>query len=173
MEPLLRNLHIQRYPVGLLELLGAKTGGLTPALAEERTRIVVDATEYYAQSTSRIAQFTFTLTGLARNGSTSLIIPTGELWRVRSVTCYSNAALAAATTIDLQPCAWNNANVSELLCGTTSDAATAGVALSVGWDFRTPRIFPAGWRFGSFVRNFVIGTAPPITTVVDYDLLLG
>ena len=164
-------LHIQRYPTGLLDVLGSKTGGMTPNLAEDRIRIMVDGTEFYAQATSRVAQGTAAVAALGFGGGGTLIIPTGQLWRVRSVTNYT-AALGAGVSLDLQPAARDSANTISILCGTTSDAGTVGIALSVGWDLRTPRIFTAGWQFGSFVRNLVAGPVT-VTTIVDYDLLTG
>lgn len=159
---------IQRHPSALLETLGAKSGGQTPVQTDENLKLVLDASEFYAQASAEVLLASVSAAALGFNGTSALRVPAGELWRVRSVSVFS-AALGAGQTLDLQP-SMQLVGTSTLLVGTTSDAATVGIALSVGWDFRTPRIFPPGWQAGCFVRNLVAGPVN-VQVAVDFDRL--
>lgn len=160
---------IQRFPTALLETLGAKSGGQTPVMTDENLKLVLDASEFYAQATSEVVLATVSAAALGFNGNAALRVPSGEIWRVRAVTCYTPAALGAGVSLDLQP-AMQLLGTSSILCGTTSDAGTAGIAISVGWDFRTPRLFPPGWQAGCFVRNLVAGPVN-VNVCIDFDRL--
>lgn len=160
---------VQRYPTALLETLGAKSGGQTPVQTDENLKLVLDTSEFYAQATSEAVAGVSNAGGLGFNGAgANLLVPAGQIWRVRSISCYT-VALGAGQTLDLQPAVAYLTSAS-LLCGTTSDSATVGIALSVGWDFRTPRLFGPGWQIGCFVRNLVAGPIN-VNVVADFDRL--
>jgi len=126
---------VQRYPTALLETLGAKSGGQTPVMTDDNLQVSLDASEFYAQATAEVLLGTVSCAALGFNGTAALRVPAGEIWRVRSVSVFT-AALGAGQTLDLQP-AMQLFGTGIVLCGTTSDAAAVGVAVSVGWDFRT------------------------------------
>jgi hypothetical protein len=161
---------IQRYPTALLETLGAKSGGSTPIATDELLQLSLDASEFYVQSLSQVDTAVIAVNAQGFSGSAALQVPTGEVWRVRSVTAYTAAALGAGQTLDLQPAMQDGNAVARVICGTTSDTGGVGVSVSVGWDLRTPRLFPPGWRAGCFVRNVVAGPVN-VTIVLDYDRL--
>jgi len=160
---------IQRHPSALLETLGAKSGGQTPVMTDENLKLVLDASEFYAQATAEVLVATVSPAAAGFIGSATLRVPPGEIWRVRSVTCYCTAVLGAGVTLNFQP-AMQQLGTSLIICGTTSDIATVGEQGSVGWDLRTPRLFPPGWQAGAFVRQVVAGPVN-VNVCLDFDRL--
>lgn len=82
-----------RNPGGLLDLLGAETGGANPQFYDDALRVSVDAAELYLGEalTSISQQYTSTTFG---SNSAGCIVPAGETWVLRGLSAKCVNALA-------------------------------------------------------------------------------
>lgn len=165
--------NVGRYPLGLLELLGSKANGTTPSLVADIIQPVVDTTEFFAQSVNRLVGTSIApigAIGFAPAGPL-VLVPEGELWRVRHFSVYRTAALAALTTYRFSPAVRNTADVTQIMVSPSVQSFTAGEQPSLGWDIPGHWLVPAGWHFGIFVQNVILGAAASFNVMLDYDRL--
>jgi len=94
-------LTIQRFPKGLLGLLGMQVGGDTPQALAPDTQGVVDMLDFYTadlRKTTQISQANITAAGQL---ITTSVVPNGEIWLMRDFSFQSTAAAPAATAAQL------------------------------------------------------------------------
>lgn len=92
---------IQRFPVGLLELLGMKGTGDTPHTLGDNIGASVDIMSMYlAQRRVTVsAQTSIAMTGNGTFNATGLAVPSGEIWFVYNVSVRLTPNTAVATAI--------------------------------------------------------------------------
>lgn len=165
-------MRIGRYPSGYLELLDAKSNGTTPPDASEFVQPVIDVTAHYALGVQRVATAntgSVATTGFFAAGG-SLLIPSGEIWRVRQVHA-SGAALAAGTTYRIRAGVTNTGLLGSFLLGPDSTSAVATDRPAAVWEPTFELLLGPGWSFGLWCEQFTAGTAQIFTIWVLYDRL--
>jgi hypothetical protein len=166
-------MRIGRYPQGYLELLDAKSNGVTPADASDFVQPVLDLTEYYANRARAIASAstsTVSATGFWGGVTSAAIVPEGELWRVHNVTVFSTA-LAAVTAYRIRGCVSLPLLSGQLIMADTVASYAATERPGFGWEFPYPALFGPGWSFGLWAELVTVGTAQAFSVAVHYDRL--
>jgi hypothetical protein len=161
---------IQRFPVGLLEMLGMKGTGDTPHQLGADISGGLDLTSLY------LAQRRVTLsanTGVAMVANTtynltSLTVPSGEIWFVYGATARLTGSTAAATAIRFW-LAWSRANAATTPIAL-ADAASVG-ALDNGTSARIYE-FPAVQLPGDMyhIMTGAVTGVPGATGTVTLDV---
>lgn len=147
---------IQRVPVGLLDFLGLKATGQSPTVMPDELVPTVDISQLYAaarweQSTST----TSTVNLIGFWGTTTLTVPSGELWLVDSITATSGTLLAG-TTYRLRMGLISANNSNPFVVSDLSQSWTAGERPFFGWRNVIAR---AGDQLGLVVDSLTLGTA--------------
>lgn len=148
---------LQKYPLGLLELLAAKVNGQTPTLFAERLQPTVDLTEFYGAD--------LVITGITQGAAAAFPL---ALTRVSEVTqrFHGLAAevavgAAAGTYLSIRlfvsvPNGSPNLCVAQTVI-TVPNGLVAGVAYNASFWFPTPLILPAGTGFIAYAQSDAAG----------------
>jgi len=150
--------NIQRYPRGILSLLGVQNAGESPAVLDPRLQAVVDISSFF--QTDRLSISGGTTAAVAAVGyapTTGLNGPSAEeMWLVHSVDVRPSAALGAATAYGYQVALLSRGNVHVL-----SDfvASAVGEEYAATVIFNNPLILQSGDSLGVWVPRVNLGIA--------------
>jgi len=166
-------MRVSRYPSGYLELMGVKSQGTTPPDVADAVMPVVDMTEFYAKGAS-LSAFASTAVAVTTTGNygaaSGFQVPTGELWRVHSVSITANANLAVGTVYRCRPCVWDSSRGAYLV-GPDACSGIATERPAITWHWNTPIIWTPGWQFGLWCESVTLGTGQSWAIYLDYDRL--
>lgn len=154
---------IQRYPAGLLGLLGAKGTGQTPKLLNDDVQAAVDITDYWAIGSVVQAQWQ---TNAANSvswwavtsstvGGLPLLVPPGEFWWVQSM-CARTGAVGAASSIRGAVGVVQNGYFAPWIAGNEGAAVTGEAFLSA---LQGPILLPPGSQIGVYQTAWLAGGA--------------
>jgi hypothetical protein len=164
------SLTIQRFPRGLLGLLGTQAGGDTPQQLSPIAGGVVDLLPFYTADLRRTAQANVGNVGAAGTlfvGSSVVACPVGEMWLVHEAGAQCTAAAPAATTARI-------ALALERLQGTTvvyafdERAVATGEIVNVSLHFEVPLVMLPGDVWGIFCAAMAGGPIGPFFMNVTY-----
>lgn len=151
---------IQRYPQGLIPLLGMQTSGDTPKDLAPLLQATIEIGDYYARD--RIEHSVTnagTITGISIFSASS--IPAGETWLVYDISVHINP-LAAAT--EIRPrlgIMWASAlPIFFQGFGPAPQTLVAGESTSLGWHFERPIIMRNGDSVGVWNEHWLAGGTP-------------
>jgi len=157
-------LDIQRYPTGLIDLLGMRATGDTPFQLGQATIGTVDLTDYYL--TDRVVGLGLQLpAAIAATGFVAAVgstVPTGQLWQVYSAAMIV-PALAAATALKTAFVIRRAFAAYQVLVATPQIPAAEGFI--GGITFERPMVMRPGDDFGCFTSNL---TGAPLSNPTLY-----
>jgi hypothetical protein len=156
-------LTIQRFPKGLIEILGMRATGDTPNALAQQIAGNLDLLDSYLIDRCRVQSITtgvaLPAAGFVTMGSNSGP-SSGFIWFVYDISV-AFAAVAAAATLQSHVGVSRTANVSTNLPGMGTGLLAAGQAASVGIHFERPLIM----RPGDLISiNTAIYTGAPAVT---------
>ncbi len=146
---------IQRYPRGLIDLLGMRATGDTPHQLSQQTTGILELTDYYLND--RLEAVTSSPSAvIAGTGITNfqLVVPAREMWAVYeySVTL---TPIAAASTLRFAPGYFRSPEAaSRFVTVTPSVTCLASEGNSAGIHFERPLLLLPGTIFGVYVSLF-------------------
>lgn len=150
---------IQRYPGGLLGLLGSQSSGVTPASMADLVTPTVDLTQFYYAEASKSIQVTVAVAAVGPNnfagpGSNSLWANETK-WAVHYFGAFRAAALGAGQSIKLSQ-GWNDsAGNTYLTDGPQS--WTVPEVIGQGLRFDPPLILTRGELLTLHVHSLAAG----------------
>lgn len=142
---------IQRYPRGLIDLLGMRATGDTPHQLGASTNAVLEMLDFYLND--RLEFNTQTLSAapaaLGNFQFPNTVVPQGQMWAVYDYTVNCGGAIAVATAMKFSPVIFRNQSL-------VGNAAAYGPAISVaagenglgGIRFERPNLVMPGQSFG-------------------------
>jgi len=141
-------MQIQRFPQGLLTLLGNTSGGVTPSAYSQVLATTIDTSELYLAniglSFDSVAIGAAAVTGAITYSNP---IPPGEIWFVRNITLNSSPP-GVGITVRWRPFIQFGSNLS---AGPDSVSAAPAERLLLGWELN--RYFSSGTRFGVYQES--------------------
>jgi len=166
----LESLEIQRFPVGLQELLSLK-GGLTPLQLSPTAQPILDLLQMYGLLNRTVG---FNTNAAAAEGTAVIITPSVSSWAVlfgatsSIVKTATMTAARAALTVTRAPLS-TGLVVASAECGPFG-ATETGVA-TVAWQCPYPWLLPPGSTI--FATAQIIGTdaTASVTVTAEYGLL--
>jgi hypothetical protein len=157
---------IQRFPRGLIDLLGMRATGETPHQLGPSTVGQIELTDMYLLDRCRTFQIS---TGvLAATGNTlfpGTSVPNGEQWFVYELS-YQIPTIAAATAIQTNLCVYRSQASTNLpLALGPAQTVPASTGTAWGIHFEKPLIMTAGQSLGVYVSQITgaPGVAPQLT----------
>lgn len=91
---------INRYPRGLLALLGSKVGGVTPPAFGDQVAPVLELSQFYLADTTERSTVSGNLAATGLFAST-IVVPDTELWYIQRYSVISGAALGAGQSLTM------------------------------------------------------------------------
>jgi len=159
-------LDIQRFPTGLLDLLGLKATGQTPSiLASQVQATLADCVDYYLLN-RRVQLSGATPIGLIANSNqpvNGLLVPATELWFVYNVSVRLTLPTGAGITARFWGTVTDQASPTLPLCLTETANIAAIDQQQVCRVFERPHLFGPGTQFG--VSSGAIVGAPGAATM--------
>lgn len=156
MQGLVKN--IQRFPRGILSLLGVQNSAEAPGVLDPRVMGVVDIEPFF--TTDRLTISGGTTAAIAAVGyapTASLNGPIdGEMWLVNSIDVRPSAALAAATAYGYQVALSSRGNIhvlSDFVASAVGEVYAATIA------FSRPLLLQSGDSIGVWVPRVNLGVA--------------
>jgi hypothetical protein len=164
-------LDIQRFPYGLVDLLGMKGSGDTPhTLAQDIAVTLADGADYYLaprrEIVTALSAIAFAATGWV--SAVGLGPAAGECWLVYNVTASVNQATAAATAVRFCGTISKNGGLSQDVQVTESMSLVATDWDGRGRSFERPLVMLPGDVFG--FRVFTITGAPNCRGRITADI---
>lgn len=158
---------IQRYPRGLIDLLGMRATGDTPHLLSNETTPAIDLLDFYLAD--RCIGQTFTASGVvAALGNltfTGAVVPNGEMWLLYEATVFTGVCAAATSCTVVPFMARSQSGLAQAIAiGAPLAAGLAGSALG-GQIFERPRVLMPGNQFG--LQITAITGAPAVTPILN------
>jgi hypothetical protein len=146
---------IQRFPSGVLAMLGMQTSGDTPQTMAQEVGLSLEATDYYLLDRLENKQAGPTNVGLAPGTFSGALTPSaGEVWLVY----WASAQLTqpAATTGRYRLMLFAGSRSPNILMGfgEPSVTAAAGDFVNVGYHFERPAILLPGDVFGIIAETY-------------------
>lgn len=142
---------IQRYPRGLIDLLGMRATGDTPHLLAQQMNSTLEMIDFYLNdrlefNTQLLAAAPAALGNFQFPGT---IVPQGEMWAVYDYTVNCGGPIAVATAMKFSPVIFRNQSI-------VGNAAAYGPAIAVaagengvgGIRFERPNLVMPGQSFG-------------------------
>jgi hypothetical protein len=157
---------IQRFPKGLIDLLGMRATGETPAQLAQQVISNIEVLDLYLLdrlSTFQISTAAITATGNVLFPNTT--VPNGEIWWVYELS-YQLPSLAAATSLQTNLCVYRS-QASTNLPLALGPAQTTPALFGNQWGihFENPLIMTAGQSVGIYTSQITgaPGSAPQLT----------
>jgi hypothetical protein len=155
---------IQRFPRGLIDLLGMRATGETPHTLGQSTQAVLNVDWLY--TFDRLQFRTFSATSPTNADGLFLGTPTaspqpGFMWMVFDASFYTPVAVAAGATVQLGFGVRNPGNVFLIMENLVSPLLAAGQGTMHANHFERPFLMQAGDFFGWRVRG--VTGVPAIT----------
>jgi hypothetical protein len=146
---------IQRYPRGLIGLLGMQATGDTPHTLAQQTAAVLDITDFYLNDRLEVLSVALAAAPAAL-GNFQFVgsaVPSGEMWMVTDVAVNCGGTVAAAASITFAPVIFRNQALpgNGVVAGPTTTAATGQNQLS-GQHYERPNLVLPGQSFGIQVQ---------------------
>lgn len=149
-------LTIQRFPTGLLDLLGMQASGDTPRELAPEVRSTLDVYKFFAsgrleQATSGGVALTAGIPGVYQFSGTN--VPTSQIWLVESVVITTTLVAPAATTWRLVPAIYRGSALPTYFfpIGPAGTYAANERPL-LGASYTTPLLLLPGDGVGVFVE---------------------
>lgn len=162
---------IQRFPKGLIDLLGMRATGDTPHQLAQQTIPTLEVTDYYLSD--RVVGLSVQPAGpLAATGFVSAVnsaVPAGEQWLVYSAAMIL-PAIAAATAIKTALVIRRAFAAYQVLAATGQ--VPAGEGFIGGITFERPMIMRSGDDLGFFTTNLTGVPASTPTAYLAYGRIL-
>jgi len=158
---------IQRYPRGLIDLLGMRATGDTPHQLAQTTVPQIDLLDMYLAD--RCFGVTFNASGVvAALGNltfTGAAVPQGEMWLLYEASVFTGvcAAATSCTVVPFVARSQSGLAQAEALCPPLV-AGTAGSALG-GVHYERPSVLMPGHQFGLQITAIV--GAPGVTPILN------
>lgn len=147
-------LTIQRYPRGLLDLLGSKSNGDNPTVLAQAVAPVIDVTALYQfdlvesrSATTNAAN----LCGAYGVTGTHLTVPAGELWLLHNLSFAANTNLIAGETYQVRGAIYRSQWAAWQLSEVAVACSGANTRPALGWQFARPEIMRPGDSVGIYV----------------------
>jgi hypothetical protein len=149
---------IQRYPRGLIDLLGMRATGETPhQLGKDLAPVLEQLDLYLLDRQRQIQTSTTTVSSLGNLLFPSMTVPSGELWFVYEITLQI-PAVAAASSVRAMLAVYRSQTGTNLPLGVApSIDALALQANAIGVHFEKPLLMTPAQSIGVFT-SFVTGT---------------
>lgn len=158
---------IQRYPRGLIDLLGMRATGDTPHQLAQTTVAQLELLDFYL--TDRCEGVTFNASGVvAALGNltfTGAQVPQGQMWMLYEASVFTGvcAAATSATVVPFIARSQSGLAIAEAICPPLV-AGIAGSALG-GAHYIRPTLLMPGHQFG--LQITAITGAPGITPILN------
>lgn len=149
-------LTIQRYPRGLLDLLGSKSSGQNPIVLAEVVQPTIDVSALYqfdlvdARSATTNAA---NLPGAWGVTGTNLTVPAGELWLLHNLSFAANTNLAAGESYKVTGAIFRSQWSQWQLGPTYAEVSGVNTRPALGWQFQRPEIMRPGDSVGVYVLD--------------------
>jgi hypothetical protein len=147
-------LDIQRFPRGLLDILGLKATGDAPHLLSQEVSSSLEITPLYLQE--RRVQLPAALLPAAAGGYQSNAgntVPSGEMWIVNNLTVVSSPGVGVSANVALGY-AWSTTGTLDSFVLTPYTAFPASNTTAVGRDFEPlDLILWPGWSVGYWTNT--------------------
>lgn len=161
-------LTIQRFPTGLLGLLGTQASGDTPTLLNEQVAAIIDLLPFY--SVNARVSFVGSEANLSGPGNSyfggvgkAQAVQPGEMWLVHQFCVKTTTAVGAGMTGVFSPgITRGGTGPSAVITFGVSKSVVAGDLFNVGVYFDTPLVALPGDVFGVTIDQMT--GAGPITT---------
>jgi hypothetical protein len=142
---------IQRYPRGLIDLLGMRATGDTPHQLAAQTMPNIDLLDFYLNDRCEVfsAAIAVAPAALGNFQFAGSAVPQGQMWALYDVTVNCGGVVAAAASITFSPVIFRNQAVvgNGVVVGPVT-TATTGQNLASGSHFERPNLIIAGQSFG-------------------------
>ena len=155
-------LTIQRYPRGLLDLLGSKSSGDNPTQLSPVVVGQIDLSALYQfdkvearSATTNVAN----LNGAWAVTGSNLTVPAGELWLLHNLSANANANLAAGEAYTINAAIYRSQWSQWQLSKAQGSGSGITARPAVGWQFDRPEILRPGDSVGVYVSNITAGAS--------------
>lgn len=165
-------LDIQRYPMGVVDLLGMKSTGDTPHVLDQAVRLNLDALDYYLWP--RKVSFT----GQSSSNATAVgqimdflgipLVPAGQLWAVYSVNLWWGPEPAGANITAVPYYDFQNTTGRVFFDPVVGNIAAWGAG---GKVFEKPHLVGPGSKFRAYVLAITGAPNIPVTLDLTYAVL--
>lgn len=155
-------LTIQRFPRGLLDLLGSKSNGDNPTVLSPTVVPILDLSAMYQFDKMEARSATTNVVNLAGAWAvtgTQLTVPAGEIWLLHNLSVNANANLAAGEAYTLVPAIYRTQWSKWQLGPDFASGSGVGTRPSVGWQFERPEIMRPGDTVGVYVTSIASGAS--------------
>lgn len=155
-------LTIQRYPRGLLDLLGSKSSGENPTDLVPAVQGTIDLSYMYQFEKVELVNATtnvVNLTGAWGVTGTAFTVPAGELWLLHNLTVTANAQLAAGESYRIRAAIFRAQWTNWQLGSDTGVGSGVGTRPSIGWQFERPEILRPSDSVGLFAEQVAAGAS--------------
>ncbi len=155
---------IQRYPRGLIDLLGMKSTGDTPHQLGGQIAGELDMLDWYLNDRLEVLSTTIAVAPAALGNFQfqNSTVPQGEMWAVYDVAVNCGGVVAAAASIIFTPVIFRNQSLvgNAVAAGFQTTAATGQNILS-GTHYSQPTLVLPGQSFGVQVQGITGVPAVP------------
>lgn len=155
---------IQRYPRGLIDLLGMKSTGDTPHQLQQQIGGEIDMLDWYLNDRLEVLSTTIAVAPAALGNFQfqNSTVPQGEMWAVYDVAVNCGGVVAAAASIIFAPVIFRNQSLvgNAVIAGPQSTAAT-GQNILAGARYEKPNLVLPGQSFGVQVQGITGVPAVP------------
>lgn len=154
-------LTIQRFPRGLLDLLGSKSNGDNPTVLSPTVVPILDLSAMYQfdkMEARNASTNVVNLTGAWAVTGSIFTVPAGEIWLLHNLSVNSNANLGAGESYTLVPAIYRT-QWSQWQLGPNACSGSVGNRPSIGWQFERPEIMRPGDTVGVYVSAVAAGAS--------------
>lgn len=147
-------LTIQRYPRGLLDLLGSKSSGQNPVVLSEVVQPIIDVGQLYQVDLAEARSATTAaanLTGAYGVTGTNLTVPAGEVWLLHNLSLAANTNLAAGESYQVRGAIYRSQWAQWQLSNASVSCGGVNTRPALGWQFHRPEILRPGDSVGIYV----------------------
>jgi hypothetical protein len=157
---------IQRYPKGLIDLLGMRATGDTPHQLAQQTSPDIDMLDFYLADRGEVLEATTpAVVALGNQSFVGARVPSGQMWLIYELS-FIVPPIAAASTLDASLVLYRNstANAFAIALGprVTLAASTGGCD---GIHFEKPLVLMPDQSIG--LRASILTGAPASTPILD------
>lgn len=155
-------LTIQRYPRGLLDLLGSKSSGNNPTDLVPMVQGIIDLSYMYQFDKVEVVSATtnvVNLTGAWGVTGTGATVPAGQLWLLHNLTATQNNASAVGEAYQIYPAIFRAQWTSWQLGPTFGSSSGAGTRAAIGWQLDRPEILRPSDSLGVFGQHVTAGAS--------------
>lgn len=153
-------LTIQRYPRGLLDLLGSKSSGDNPTELAPTVAGIIDLG--YMYQFDKVEGRTATTNVVNLNGAwgvtgPTLVVPAGEVWLLHNASANANANLAAGESYTINVAIYRSQWSQWQLSPNQGSGSGITARPAVGWQFDRPELLRPSDTFGIYCSNITAG----------------